>query len=133
MKFREKLIRFMYGRNGFDRLCLGIVWTALILSVLNLFIHSFIIWVLEYVLILWCIFRALSKNIYKRQRENQKFLKIWGKIKGFFKLQKNRFHDRKTHIYRSCPHCKSNLRLPKRKGKHTVRCPKCNLRFEINC
>lgn len=133
MKFREKLVRFMYGRNGVDKLCVGLLWTAVALSVLNIFFHSWIIWLLEDALIVWCIFRALSKNIYKRQRENRWFMNLWDKVKGFFKLQKSRFRDRKTHIYRTCPHCKSNLRLPKRKGKHTVRCPKCNLRFDIKC
>ena len=131
MRFRDKLARFMYGRNGMDRLCTGMLVTVVILSVVNVFVHSSVILILEYILILLCLFRALSKNIYKRQRENRCFLRIWSKIKGFFKLQKSRFRDRKTHIYRMCPHCKANLRLPKRKGKHTVRCPKCNLRFEI--
>lgn len=131
MRFREKLIRFMYGRNGFDKLCLGMLWTTVILSFVNIFFRSFIIWILEYALIFLCVFRVLSKNIYKRQRENRWFINLWNKIKGFFKLQKSKFRDRKTHIYRTCPHCKSNLRLPKRKGKHTVKCPKCNLRFDI--
>ena len=133
MKFREKIAAFMYGRNGVDKLCLALLWAAVILSVLNMFIGSLILWLAEYALIIWCIFRALSKNIYKRQVENRRYLSVWNKFKGFFKLQKNRFRDRKTHIYRVCPHCKSNLRLPKRKGTHTVRCPKCNLRFEIKC
>ncbi len=121
----------MYGRNGFDRFCLGLLWTAVLLSVLNIFIRTPIIWILEDIVIIYCIFRALSKNIYKRQRENQVFMRIWGKIKGFFKLQKNRLRDRKTHVYRVCPHCKINLRLPRRKGTHTVKCPKCGLRFDV--
>ena len=133
MRFREKIAGFMYGRNGVDKLCTALLWSAVILSALNIFFHSGILWVLEYILIIWCVFRALSKNIYKRQIENRKFINIWGRVKSFFALQKNKFRDRKTHIYRICPHCKSNLRLPKRKGKHTVRCPKCNLRFDINC
>ncbi len=123
----------MYGRNGFDRLCLVILWVSVFLSVLNIFFRTPVIWIMQDVLIVWCIFRVLSKNIYKRQRENIWFNGAWNKVKGFFKLQKNKYRDRKTHIYRTCPHCKSNLRLPKRKGKHTVRCPKCNLRFDISC
>lgn len=131
MRFRDKLIRFMYGRNGFDNFSSAIIWTCLILSVLNIFIGSFMIWMLEYVLFGYCIFRVLSRNVYKRRNENMKFMSIWGKIKGFFKLKKSKFRDRKTHIFRVCPQCKANLRLPKVKGTHTVKCPRCSHRFEV--
>jgi hypothetical protein len=30
-----------------------------------------------------------------------------------------------------CPHCKANLRLPRKKGKHSVVCPRCKERFEV--
>ncbi len=131
MRFREKIVRFMYGRNGFDKLCSVLLWTAVILSLINIFAGSLIIWIIENAMLIWCLYRAMSKNIYKRQVENRKFLEIWGKIKGFFELQKNKFRDRKTHIYRICPQCKANLRLPKRKGTHTVKCPKCGNKFDI--
>lgn len=131
MRFRDKLIRFMYGRNGFDKLCMALLWTGIVLSIVNIFLGSFLIWILEYAVLGYCIFRVLSKNIYKRRAENDKFLHIWSKVRGFFSLQKNKFRDRKTHIYRVCPHCKANLRLPKAKGTHTVRCPKCSTRFDI--
>ena len=128
----------MYGRNGIDSLGVALLVTAAILSVVDIFFRFnpyayYIISLVRSVLVLLFILRALSKNLYKRQRENQVFIRIWGKAKGFFKLQKNRVRDRKTHIYRSCPHCKAQLRLPRRKGKHTVRCPKCNYRFDIKC
>lgn len=34
--------------------------------------------------------------------------------------------------YATCPNCKATLRLPRQRGKHTVRCPRCNNRFGIN-
>ena len=72
-----------------------------------------------------CIFfRTMSRNIAKRRAENQKFC-------NFFKLRKNKFRDRKTHVYRKCPSCKAVLRLPKAKGKHTVSCPKCKNKFSV--
>ena len=123
----------MYGRNGFDKLCFAILWTSVILSVVNIFFRTYIIWILQDLLFVWCIFRALSKNIYKRQQENRRFMNVWNKIKGFFKLQKSRYRDRKTHIYRRFHHCKNTLRLPRRKGKHTVKCPKCGFRFDVKC
>lgn len=131
MRFREKLARFMWGRNGVDSLTAALIWFAVILSVINIFLRSFIINMLETAVFIYCIFRIMSRNVYKRRNENMKFLSLWGKLKGFFKLQKNKYRDRKTHIYRMCPECKANLRLPKSKGTHTVKCPRCSHRFEV--
>ena len=75
-------------------------------------------------LIILIFFRMFSRNIAKRRRENERFC-------GFFKLIRNRFRDRKTHVYRKCPKCKAVLRLPKAKGKHTVVCPRCRERFQV--
>ena len=30
-----------------------------------------------------------------------------------------------------CEHCRAVLRLPKKPGKHTVRCPQCNKTFSV--
>lgn len=130
-KFTDKLIRFMYGRNGNDKLNQFLFWVYFVLLLVNLFLKSVILWVVELILVALYMFRFLSRNIYRRQTENRKFLKIWNKFTGFFKLQKNKFRDRKTHVYRKCEHCKAVLRLPKKKGKHTVRCPQCNKTFSV--
>lgn len=131
MRLREKLARFMWGRNGVDLLTLALIWSAVVLSVVNIFIRSFTINVIETAVFLYCIFRILSRNTYKRRSENMKFLALCGRLKGFFKLQKNKYRDRKTHIYRMCPECKANLRLPRAKGTHIVKCPRCSNRFEV--
>ncbi|MBE6592034.1 MAG: hypothetical protein E7646_08345 [Ruminococcaceae bacterium] len=83
-------------------------------------LYLFISWTLIGVI----IFRAMSRNIAGRRRENEKF-------SGFFRLMKNKRRDRKTHVYRKCKQCHAVLRLPKAKGKHTVVCPKCRNRFEV--
>ncbi|MBE6573576.1 MAG: hypothetical protein E7652_04190 [Ruminococcaceae bacterium] len=130
MKFRDRLIRFMYGRNGYDTLAKVVLWIGVILSIINIFLHSWILSILIYLILFYTIFRAMSRNIWKRRLENEKFMKIWSKVTGVFKLQKNKFRDRKTHVYRQCPSCHANLRLPKQKGIHTVKCPRCSMRFE---
>ena len=79
-----------------------------------------------------CFFlRFFSKNHTRRLSENRKWMNVWGKVRSFFQLQKDRFRDRKTAVYRKCPACRSTLRLPRRKGKHTACCPKCRNRFEV--
>ena len=131
MKFADKLIRFMYGRNGNDKLNQALFWVYLGFFLINIFVKSKILWALELILVFLYLFRFLSRNIYRRQKENRAFLKLWNRVTGFFKMQKNKFRDRKTHVYRKCQHCRVNLRLPKKKGKHTVRCPHCNQTFQI--
>ena len=129
MRFREKFIRFWYGRNGADQLFQLMMWVSLILSIGNLFAQTWILNVAVLVFLGLATFRLLSKNRYRRQKENAVYLGILSKIKGWFKLCKNRFRDRKTHVYRKCPKCKNVLRLPRIKGAHTVCCPCCSNRF----
>ena len=135
ISFRERIYRFMYGRNGTDAFCKALFVAYLILIVVNLFIRqrtvATVLSALELALGAYIIFRIMSRNIYKRQRENQWYLGKLGRIKGFFSLQKSKRRDRKTHVYRKCKHCKNVLRLPKAKGKHTVKCPCCQKRFEV--
>ena len=128
----------MYGRNGSDTLgkfLLGCyVAVVLIYSIVSLFIPSTAtkvsgILTLVYVLltgtlVVLIFHRIFSRNVLKRRQENQKFC-------GFFKLLRNRFRDRKTHVYRKCPKCHAVLRLPKAKGKHAVICPRCRERFQV--
>ena len=129
--WRERIARFMAGRYGIDRLYHFLMVLCFILIVVNLFVHSFIIATLEFALLIYATFRVLSRNVYKRQKENLAFLKITEKPTAFFKLIKCKWRDRKTHVYRKCPSCKNNLRLPKQKGAHTVVCPYCKNRFDV--
>ena len=121
----------MAGRYGADRLYHFLLAICFILIVINLFIGSFVLSLLELAILGYATFRTLSKNIYKRQQENLKFLKLIEKPMKFLNLQKCKKRDRKTHVYRKCPSCKNNLRLPKQKGKHTVVCPCCKHRFDV--
>ena len=128
---RERLYRFMQGRYGTDSLNNFLLAIYFGLFLVNLFIPTLIVSFLETVLIVWMFFRILSRNIYKRRRENEKFLNLMKKPKAYFALTKSKRRDRKTHVYRKCPACKSTLRLPRRKGKHTAVCPRCERRFEV--
>ena len=125
-KFSNGLARFFYGRYGNDTLNKFLMVLYLIcvvtVSILSLFIQSalftLIAWSVTMGIFVWSFYRTMSRNILKRRRENERFC-------GFFKLRRNKFRDRKTHVYRKCPKCKAVLRLPKKVGKHTVKCPKC--------
>ena len=73
MKFRQRLERFMYGRYGTDKLSVVMVWTALVVMIVNSFINSLIIYLIELFLIGYAFFRMFSKNVGKRYQENKKF------------------------------------------------------------
>ena len=130
-RWRERIARFMMGRYGADSLYYFLIFIYFALVVANLFVDSLIISFSEFALLVYITFRFLSRNIYKRQRENLFFLKITEKPRELFKLIKCKFRDRKTHVYKKCPSCKNNLRLPKSKGRHTVACPCCQNRFDV--
>ena len=128
----------MYGRYGTDTLNKVYLWVYVVLvlvyAVVSLLLSgasdlvNTIVWlsytVLSSALIVLIFFRMFSRNVVKRRRENKRFC-------GFFKLIRNRFRDRKTHVYRKCPSCRAVLRLPRAKGKHTVVCPRCRTRFQV--
>ena len=131
-KFKNWIYRFMYGRYGSDTLNKVLIWVyaiwIILCSAISLFFDeawfTLLYWMITSALIFWIFFRMMSRNIAARRRENEKFC-------GFFKLRRNKFRDRKTHVYRKCPKCKAILRLPRSKGKHFVVCPRCKDRFKV--
>ncbi len=130
-KFKYKLARFMYGRYGADQLYYALIVMCVILAIVNDITKSVIINVLSIALLIWTVFRVLSRNIYKRRAENEIFMKVWNPIKPKFSLALCRIKEIKTHRYRKCPHCKKVLRLPRKTGKHAVECPCCHNEFQV--
>ena len=106
---------------------------CLVIIILNMFIGSEILRILELVVFISAIYRVLSKDRYRRSKENKKYLEIRDKVFGYFNYIKRRYRDRNTHMYKKCPKCKQRIRLPLKKGKHIVKCPKCRERFEVKC
>ena len=138
----QKLREFMYGRNGIDALYHFLFWIIIILTLLNIFLKSQVVPYITILIFIYAIFRVLSRNVYRRQKENQIFLSMVSKIRRFLSkikhkitsnlsLIKSKWRDRKTHVYKKCPKCKNTLRLPKIKGKHTAACPCCDNRFDV--
>lgn len=132
MSFKERLIRFMSGRNGTDRFGQALLVFYLALFVLNLFVRSWIISLLIDIVIVYTLFRMFSRNLYKRQKENAWYCKQENKVRSYFNLRKRIWYDRHTHVYRKCPGCKKMVRLPKIKGKHVAICPSCKTNFNVN-
>lgn len=130
-KIKNGIAKFMYGRYGADNLYRGLLLLYAILLILQIFLNSKIISVLIVLVFIWMIFRVLSKNHVARAKENQIYLKLMAPIKRYFSLLGAKFKDRKTKRYRTCPHCRATMRLPIKKGRHTVRCRKCGKEFKV--
>ena len=122
----------MMGRYGIDELYFGLFGLWILLMLINGVLGSAILSLLTAGIVFWQLFRFFSKNTVGRRKENAVFLRLWNPVKNWFVLQRDRFRDRKTARYRKCRHCKAICRLPNQKGKHTVVCPKCHERFDVN-
>lgn len=131
-KLKYKLIQFMYGRYGADDLYKALLVVYLVLIIANIFIGSQIINVIMLAVLFWMIFRMFSKNHAARAKENMAYLKMAAPFKRFFSVNFHRIRDIRTKRYRVCPKCKATVRLPIKRGKHSVRCPKCGDTFKVN-
>ena len=122
----------MYSRYGIDKLSKFILQILFILFLANILIRTYILTILELILLLIIVLRTLSKNIYQRNKENQVYIKIKSKILKPFKNLKRNIKD-KEHIYKKCHKCKKTLKLPlpDKRGIQHVKCPNCKKRISF--
>ena len=115
------LRRFMAGRYGTDRLNMVILMTGVVISLLGAFTQKPVLnlatTALSYGLMIWAIWRSLSRDTYKRYQENRKFLQFFDRLKD------------REHRYFDCPKCRQMVRVPRGKGKIAITCPKCREKF----
>lgn len=130
-QFREMLVRFMRGRYGTDQLYMGMLVLALALMLVNLFSGWSVLTMFTWVLLALMLFRSFSRNIRRRSMENLWFLKLWQPVRNKGGLTVRRVKEFRTHRFRTCPSCRTVLRLPRKRGKHTVVCPKCRNSFKV--
>lgn len=113
--------RFMAGRYGTDKLNMVILGVALVIVIIYSFIPygtwQLLLWALSYGLMIWAIFRSLSRNTYKRYEENRRFLRVIEQLRD------------RQHRYFNCPRCHQRVRVPRGKGKISITCPKCREKF----
>ena len=120
-KMAAGLRSFKAGRYGTDRLNMVILCSGLGASILSVLVpvppFNLVFWALSYALMIWAIFRSLSRNTYKRYQENRKFLQIFDRLKD------------RQHRYFDCPKCRQMVRGPRGKGKISITCPRCREKF----
>lgn len=133
MRFRQKLAQFMYGRRGMDefsRFMLIAVIVLIVLSSMTKGVFRSIIGLVELAGLVYCYYRILSRDIYKRQKENAWYLQKKADVRRWLASLKDRWQQRRDYRFFRCPSCHALLRVPKNKGKLVLTCRKCGNRFE---
>jgi hypothetical protein len=130
---KEKLIRFMTGRNGNDELNRFLLGADLALILLaTIFSRSTagrLLMPLALVLLGLTYFRMFSRNRMRRSEENARFLLLRQRILGEARCWKEQWAQRKDYKFFVCPSCKTRLRVPKGRGKIKIVCRKCGNSF----
>ena len=131
---RMTLARLFAGRNGIDQLNTALMGGGLACWLLHLLLpgqnlrtllyYAFVLAVGAYV------FRALSRNIPKRSRENQWFLEKTVGLRAKWEKQLGKAQQNKQYKIFKCPSCGQKLRVPRGKGTVQITCRQCGTTFE---
>ena len=129
---REKMTRFMAGRNGNDQLNLFLYAADAILLIAATLVRGQAgrwMWLAVLILLGYIYFRMFSKNLTKRREENGKYLRVRYSIQAGLKIRREKWVQRKDYKFFTCPSCKTTLRVPRGHGKIKVVCRKCGNSF----
>lgn len=132
---RERLARFMAGRNGNDQFNLFLLVLDGLLLILSAVFSKSIGKLLPPVILIllaYAYFRMFSRNIYRRREENGKYMRLRYKAAAFYRVRKERWVQRKEYKFFTCPACRTTLRVPRGHGKIKIVCRKCGSTFMGN-
>ena len=127
---RDKLYRFMQGRNGMDELARMQSWLVLILLLVGMFTRIGLFSFVALILMIYMYFRVFSRNTSKRYEENQKYLNFRYNRTVSWNRFKKRMGQARDYRFFKCPSCRTRLRVPRGKGKINIVCRKCGTSFQ---
>ncbi len=135
-KFRYRLFQFMQGRRGMDQLGSFLFTISSLLLLITAFTLSSVTYYPGILLWIYAMYRALSRNLYKREQENNRYLALKFKVTGGRSFggrnrggQRARW-DMQNYVYFKCPGCGQKMRAPRGRGKIRIRCHNCQREFE---
>ena len=127
------MARFMAGRNGNDQLnrflLLAAVVLLLLASILRRSVLGNLLSLLVPVLLGLSYFRMLSRDLYRRRSENERYLRELEKLRAKLRILRERWNQRKDYKFFTCPSCKSVMRVPRGRGKIRIVCHRCGNTF----
>ena len=120
-KIKQWLTRFMMGRYGADKLNMWILGAGVIITFVGMLLPGettkMVLSLVADIFLIIALYRCFSRQTYKRYQENRKFLQLLDRVKD------------RNHRYFSCPKCHQVVRVPRKKGKIAITCPKCREKF----
>ncbi len=117
--------RMFIGRNGPDQLSFALIILSLLLS----FVPWPYMFIITFAITGLAILRMFSRNIAQRQKENLFFMNLVNKIKSWYYRSKAKSQQRKLYKIFKCPKCSQKLRVPRGKGKVSIKCSKCGYKM----
>ncbi len=132
-KLKNYFRNLMTRRYGIDRLNQLLIYLGIIFNVALMFIQNrqvrSVLSTITMAILLFVIYRMMSKNINARYQENIKFMKITKPIRAEVEIMKMRWRDRENFKYVRCDNCRNVMRVPKGVGKIKVKCKNCGNEF----
>ena len=120
-KLGNGMRRFMAGRYGPDKLNTALLLINLVICILSMLIKNdvacYLLTLTSFFLMGLVLFRMLSRNTYKRYQENRRYLRFLERLKD------------RDHRHFDCPRCHQPVRVPRKKGKIAITCPKWREKF----
>ena len=131
---RERLTRFMAGRNGtdqFNRFRLIVDMALLLVSALFSRVTALggLLYTLVLALLAFIYFRMFSRDLYRRRGENERYIRAKQKLEARLRVLRERWKQRKEYKFFTCPSCKAVMRVPRGRGKIRIVCHKCGNSF----
>ncbi len=126
---------FWSGRNGPDGLSMALCFTACVVLIVSMFLGgvlSRVLWCLALIFLVISYFRIFSRNLPRREQENQAFLNLVAPITRWRARRKTRRRQKNLYSFFKCPQCGTVLRVPKGKGHIRITCKNCGHVFERN-
>jgi hypothetical protein len=81
-------------------------------------------------LIIYAVWRSLSKNRHRRYLEAQAFSRMTFGIRQKFFIYKGKLLSSFKYKVFTCPSCSQKLRVPRKQGRIVVTCKKCFTEFK---
>ncbi len=124
---------FLAGRNGPDALSMALSFLACILLVIAMLSPQSVtagLWLVAFFCLVFAYVRIFSRNIPRRQAENQWFLHKVQPVRSWILRRQQRKRQKNLYCFFKCPQCGTVLRVPKGKGRIRITCRSCSHVFE---
>lgn len=140
--FRNRLANFMIGRYGVDEFGRALNIVNIIILLIMIIVTRFwppinYLWFVAVALMVYQYFRMFSRNHARRAAENAWFCRVfkrnnnrtYGNYTHEMSNRQKKALDKRTHCIFKCPNCRQKIRVPRHKGRISIKCPQCRIEF----